>query len=304
MKTIDLQHFRLIKHIVEEGSMSNATQKMFLTQSALSHMLREMENSLGIKVFLRRSKKLHLTDAGSAILNHGEKILNEFAELEKTLTFIKSEKKEVVRVSTNCYTSYHWLPSIVKMFRKQNPAVSIDIVTEATRNPLVFLENGKLDIAITDIKPVLSSIYKIDLLFEDEFILIVSKNSELAKLKNLEPRDLDGTDLLIYDMDEKNSTLFNHYIRPNNIQLNSVAKLQLTEGIIEMVAADLGITIMPTWIASPYLDQHDIVALKLPNKPLKRKWYAISYKKTGKTQKELIRLLQNELRNTHGSKSI
>ncbi|HET6768850.1 MAG TPA: LysR family transcriptional regulator, partial [Chitinophagaceae bacterium] len=104
MKNIDLQHFRLIKHIVDEGSMSKATQKMFLTQSALSHMLRELEGSLGIKVFLRKSKKLYLTDAGNAILRYGEKILSECAELEKTLTFIKSEKKEVVRISTNCYT--------------------------------------------------------------------------------------------------------------------------------------------------------------------------------------------------------
>ena len=297
MKNIDLQHFRLIKHIVDEGSMSNATQKMFLTQSALSHMLRELEGSMGIKVFLRKSKKLHLTDAGNAILRYGEKILSEFAELEKTLTFIKSEKKEVVRISTNCYTSYHWLPSIVKKFRKQNPAVSIDIVTEATRQPLVFLQEGKLDIAITDIKPVLPSIYKLDFLFEDEFILLVSKYSQLAKLKHLEPGNLDGTDLFIYDIHERNSIVVNHFIRPNNIQLNSLVKLQLTEGIIEMVAADLGMTIMPTWIASPYLDHHEIIAIKLPGKPLKRKWYAVSHKKAGKAQRDLIGLLQNELRN-------
>lgn len=296
MKNIDLQHIRLIKHIVDEGSMSKATQKMFLTQSALSHMLREMENSLGAKLFLRRSKKLHLTDAGGAILHHGEKILYEFAELEKTLAFIKSEKKEIIRISTNCYTSYHWLPSIVKIFKKQNPGVSIDIVTEATRKPLVYMENGKLDIAITDTRPILPSVYKIDFLFEDEFVLIASKNSRYAKLKHLEPRDLNGTDLFIYDMEEKNSTLLTQFIRPNNIQLNSLVKLQLTEGIIEMVAADLGVTIMPTWIALPYLDQHEIIALKFPGKPLKRKWYTVSYKNADRTQRDFIELLQNELR--------
>jgi LysR family transcriptional regulator for metE and metH len=297
MKNIDLQHLRLIKHIVDEGSMSNATQKMFLTQSALSHMLRELENSLGIKVFLRRSKKLHLTDAGEAILQHGEKILYEFAELENTLAFIKSEKKEIIRISTTCYTSYHWLPSIIKMFKNQNPFISINIVTEATHKTLSYLEKGKLDIAITDTKPVLPAIYKIDFLFEDEFVLIASKNSRFARMEQLEPRDFDGADLFIFDMDERNSTLLNHFIRPNNIRLNSLAKLQLTEGIIEMVAADLGITVMPTWIALPYLDQHEIIAVKLPGKPLKRKWYAVSHKKASKPQRELIGLLQNQLRN-------
>ncbi|HET6769997.1 MAG TPA: substrate-binding domain-containing protein, partial [Chitinophagaceae bacterium] len=189
-----------------------------------------------------------------------------------------------------------WLPSIVKKFRKQNPAVSIDIVTEATRQPLVFLQDGKLDIAITDIKPVLPPGYKSDFLFEDEFILLVSKYSQLARLKQLEPANLNGTDLFIYDIHEKNSIVVNHFIRPNNIELNSLVKLQLTEGIIEMVAADLGVTIMPTWIASPYLNQHEIIAIKLPGKRLRRKWYAVSYKKAGKTTRDLIGLLQNELR--------
>lgn len=87
---LDLQHLRLIKHIVDEGSMSGATQKMFLTQSALSHLLKEIESDLGVKLFLRKSKKLLLTEAGSAILYHSERILAEYGELEKKITDIKT----------------------------------------------------------------------------------------------------------------------------------------------------------------------------------------------------------------------
>ena len=300
MKNIDLQHLRLIKHIVDEGSMSSATRKMFLTQSALSHMLREMENNIGVKVFSRRNKKLFLTEAGSTILYHGEKMLSEFAELEKKLADIKAEKKERIRISTGCYTSYHWLPAIIKMFREQNMAVTIDIVTESTGNPLAYLENGGLDIAIADGKPSVPSFYKIDFLFEDEFVLVVSKNSRYAKLKQMNYKELDGADLLIYNMDEKNSTAFNQFIKPNNIQLNSIIKMQFTEGIIEMVAADLGITIMPTWIALPYLNQQKVVSIKLPEISLKRKWYAVSHKDASKAQKLFIELLQKELRNKYG----
>lgn len=296
MRNVELQHLRLVKHIVDEGSMSNATQKMFLTQSTLSHMLREMENNIGMQVFSRRSKKLHLTDAGAAILRHGEKILSEFAELERTLAGIKAEKKERIRISTSCYTSYHWLPAVVKLFRKQHPAATVNIIMEATQNPLAFLENGKLDIAVTDTKPVLPAAYKTNLLFEDEFLLIVSPESRYTSLNRLTAGAFNGADLFIYDMDEQNSTAINGFIRPNNIRLNSVVKMQLTEGLIEMVSADLGFTIMPAWMARPYLDQEKVMALRLPGKALKRKWYAISHKDTNKAQRQFIELLQNELR--------
>lgn len=296
MKHVELQHLRLVKHIVDEGSMSNATQKMFLTQSTLSHMLREMENNIGMQVFSRRSKKLHLTDAGAAILQHGEKILSEFAELEKTLAGIKAEKKEWVRISTSCYTSYHWLPAVVKLFRKQHPDATVNIVMEATQNPLAFLENGKLDIAVTDTKPVLPAAYKTSFLFEDEFLLIVSPESRYTSLNRLTAGAFNGADMFIYDMNEQNSTAINSFIKPNNIRLNSIVKMQLTEGLIEMVSADLGFTIMPAWMARPYLDQGKVLALRLPGKALKRKWYAVSHKDTNKSHRQFIELLQNELR--------
>lgn len=296
MKNIELQHLRLIKHIVDEGSMSNATQKMFLTQSTLSHMLREMESSLGMQVFSRRSKKLILTDAGTAILHYAEKILSEFAELEKVLTDMKTDRKERIRLSTSCYTSYHWLPAVVKLFKNLHPRVTVDINMEATQNPVAFLENGKLDIAITTPRPVLPATYRTDLLFEDEFVLVVSRDSRYVKSGRLTPKEFNGVDLFIYYMDEKNSTVINDFIKPNNIKLNGIIKMQMTEGMIEMVAADLGITIMPTWMAQPYLEQGKVVSLKLPGKPLKRKWYAVSHKDAGKAQRQFIELLRNELR--------
>jgi LysR family transcriptional regulator for metE and metH len=299
MKHVELQHLRLVKHIVDEGSMSNATQKMFLTQSTLSHMLREMENNIGMQVFSRRSKKLHLTAAGAAILRHGEKILSEFAALEQTLAGIKAEKKQRIRISTSCYTSYHWLPAVVKLFRKQHPATTVNIIMEATQNPLAFLENGKLDIAITDAKPVLPAACKTHLLFEDEFLLLVSPDSHYASLNRLTARTFNGADLFIYDMDEQNSTAINGFIKPNNIRLNSIVKMQLTEGLIEMIAADLGFTIMPTWMAQPYLGQGKVIALPLPGRALKRKWYAVSHKGADKTHHQFIELLQNELRRDH-----
>lgn len=296
MIAIELKHLRLIKHIVDSGSMSSATQKMFLTQSALSHMLRELEESLGVKIFLRRGKKLLLTDEGRVILDSAEKVLAEISELTKLLENFKGDKKERIRVSTGCYTSYHWLPSVVKLFRQKKPEVLIDIVVEATHKPITYLENGKLDIAITDSKPVIPGLYTTDFLFEDEFLLLVAEDSPYLKLKPFSARALDGEVMFIYEMDEKNSTAFTQFIRPNSIELAAVTKMQLTEGLIEMVAAGLGVTIMPAWMASPYLKQGKVKSITLPGRHVSRQWYAVSYKEGTAAQKLFIELLQYELR--------
>jgi LysR family transcriptional regulator, regulator for metE and metH len=300
MRKLELQHLRLIKHIVDEGSMSGATQKMFLTQSALSHMLKEMESDLGVKLFLRKSRKLNLTEAGSAILYHSERILAEYSELEKKIADLKTEKKERIRVTSGCFTSYHWLPSIVRRFREENIAVTIEILTEAVRNPHAYLETGKLDIAIADSKPLFPSAYQTELLFEDEFVLLVSKNNRLAALEQIDFNDLNGVDLLIHDMEEEKSTAINHFIKPNKVLLNSVIKMQLTEGIIEMVAADLGVTIMPTWIASPYVQDAKVTAVRFPKNSFKRKWYVVSHKNKSPAQRMFIEYLQQELQEYAG----
>jgi LysR family transcriptional regulator, regulator for metE and metH len=295
MTNLDLQHFRLIKYIIEEGSMVNATQKMFLSQSALSHKLRELESSLGVKVFDRKNKKLRLTESGAIIYEYGKKILVEFEELEKELIAIKQFKTERIRISTECYTSYHWLPAVIKEFKKTNPTVQVEVVTAATRKPMEYLENGKLDIAITEKKPVNTHNYQIDLLFEDEFLLVFAKNSKYSKLEKVNTNDLNGADLLLYDMDEKNSIVLNQFIKPNQITLNSLNKMQLTEGIIEMVSADLGVTIMASWIVIPYLKPKKLIALSLPKTPLKRQWYAIRHDFESEAQINFVNLLKKKL---------
>jgi DNA-binding transcriptional LysR family regulator len=115
-------------------------------------------------------------------------------------------------------------------------------VPDATRDPIAYLENNNLDIAIWDGRPSLSAAYQVNFLFEDEFMLVTAKDNRFTRLGKLNHSDLNGMDLLMYDMDEKNSTAINQYIRPNNIQIHSLTKMKLTEGIIQMVEAGLGVT--------------------------------------------------------------
>ena len=298
MDTLDLNDLRLVKYIVEEGSLSTAAGKMYRSQSALSHKLKEMEKNIGFPMFTRRNRRLLLTEYGRVVFTYSTKILSQFDEMKNAIEDAKEHKRERIRLSTACYTSYHWLPSVIKRFKIDHPNVEIEIKPELSRNPLPFLAADQLDIAISDTRPVTSSMYGADVLFEDEFVLLVSKESKYVGMERVLPRDLDGADLITFDIPDALSTALNSYVNPLNIRLNSVTRMQLTEGIMEMVSANLGIAILPTWIAQPYVKRKQVIQLKLPKKSVKRKWYAVSHKNSTDSQKQLIKLFQIQLKET------
>src|SRR6188768_2767331 len=112
MDTLDLNDLRLVKYIVEEGSLSTAAGKMYRSQSALSHKLKEMEKSIGFPMFTRRNRRLLLTEYGRVVFTYSTKILSQFDEMKNAIEDAKEHKRERIRLSTACYTSYHWLPSV------------------------------------------------------------------------------------------------------------------------------------------------------------------------------------------------
>jgi LysR family transcriptional regulator, regulator for metE and metH len=133
---MEIRHLRLIKAIVEEGSITKAIATLHLTQSALSHQLKEAEYQLGTMIFLRTNKKLILTQAGEKLYETAKEILAKLAHTEHEIQQMIFGEIGEIRISTECYSSYHWLPSVLKQFQLLYPNIELKIVTEATHFPL------------------------------------------------------------------------------------------------------------------------------------------------------------------------
>ena len=145
---MEIRHLKLIKAIVEEGSITKAIDKLHLTQSALSHQLKEAEYQLGTAIFLRVNKKLVLTKAGEKVYDVANEILTKLAETETQIKQMVFGESGEIRISTECFSSYHWLPSVLKQFHLLYPNVELKIVAEATHIPLQKLLENTIDIAI------------------------------------------------------------------------------------------------------------------------------------------------------------
>jgi LysR family transcriptional regulator, regulator for metE and metH len=272
MAKMEIRHLRLIKAIVEEGSITKAIDRLHLTQSALSHQLKEAEYQLGTRIFLRQNKKLILTKAGERIYQTANEILEKLAHTEKEIKALVFGEVGEIRISTECYSSYHWLPSVLKQFHFLYPNVELKIVMEATHYPLQKLLDNSLDIAIVS-DPIKNDSIKYYELFSDEMVMVVSENHPWANKKFVVAEDFRDQHLLVHSLPLETVTVHQFLLAPAKVSPKKISPLPLTEASIEMVKADMGIMAMAKWALQPYLKDNSLRAIKIGKNGLKRKHY-------------------------------
>ena len=274
---LEVRHLKLLTAVAEKGSVTEAGRHLHLTQSALSHQLRDAEEKLGAALFLRLGKKMVLTPAGEKLLESARKVLDELQSAESHIEGINGGARGVVRVSTECYTCYHWLPPVLKKFQAKFPRVDVDIVLEATARPIQALLEGQLDVAVVSHPPRNKSI-KLTLTCEDEMLIVVGPKHRLASSSYVEPRDLAGETILCYPPKEE-STLLLRVLRPANIVPERMFAIPLTESIIDMASAGLGVALLAKWAIGSYLQSGKVVARPLRKGGFRRHWYAATLRK-------------------------
>jgi LysR family transcriptional regulator, regulator for metE and metH len=290
---LEIRHLKLVAAIAETGSVTLAGNRLHLTQSALSHQLRDAEEQLGVPLFERRNRRMALTAAGERLLQSARTVLDELARAEKDIQECNgnSAAKGVLRLSTECYTVYHWLPPRLKLFQHKFPAVDFQLVIEATHSPFEALLEGKLDLAIV-CDPIRNRKIRYTPLFEDEVVIIVPRDHRLAAKRFATPEEFAGENLIIYPPKE-DSTVLNRFLIPAGISPRSVREVMLTDVIIEMVRGGLGVAALAKWAVSPQLDSGTLVGLSLTEQGFRRTWSAAQLRdaRTPAYVEEFIRVL-------------
>jgi LysR family transcriptional regulator for metE and metH len=271
---LDVRHLKLIVAVTEQKSVTKAGELLHLTQSALSHQLREIEERLGTALFLRMNKKMILTPAGERMLQTARQVLEEMKRAEDHVLQMAANRQGTLRISTECYTCYHWLPDVMKEFRRKFPGVEVRIDAEATHRPIQALLNGKLDLAIVS-NLRREKMLHYHALFEDEFVAIMAADDPLVSRPYLKAADFANQNLILYVAPEE-STLFQKILRPAGITPARISVVPLTEAIIEMVKAGLGISVMARWAVEEQVAAGKIIARTLTRRGMHRQWQGVT----------------------------
>lgn len=293
--TLEVRHLSLVNEIAGTGSVTRAAERLHLTQSALSHQLRDIESRLGLQLFLRLGKRMVLTPPGERVLGAARRVLDEIGRTEDDLKMMSQHGKGVLRLCTQCNTGYHWLPPLLQSFHRKFPGVDVQIMVNATDHPIESLLEGQIDLAVVtsdvDDKRLVTAP-----LFEDEFVAVVAPTHPFAKRAYVEPADFAEEHLIVYKIERNNSFIFQRVLGPAGIEPDRVSQVPLTEAILELVKAGLGISVMARWAIEPAIRANTVKAVRITRRGTYRPWTAVTLKDRvePKWQKEFIALLARQ----------
>jgi LysR family transcriptional regulator for metE and metH len=289
---LDRPDLELVSAIATNGTVSRAAQKLHLSQSALSHHLRRLEERVGQPLFERLPRKMIPTPIGREFVRQADRILGEFAQSEQLISSFSESPRRLIRLGTECYTSYHWLPRVIRCFEKCSVPVEFSISLEATGRIKEALLAREIDAGIA-----FSIVNHPKLiarpLFFDEFRVVVSNEHPFAARSALSARDFADQKLLVYQAPFTESPLY-RYFAAAGAWPKSIVEVPLTDVILDMVEANLGISVLAGWMTEK--TRRTVKLLRLAPPGMVRQWSLVTDHRQAKSKEidELCAVLRNE----------
>jgi LysR family transcriptional regulator for metE and metH len=258
--------------LAEIGSATEAARALDLSQPSVSYHVKKLETSLGTSLFHRSAAGLVPTVEGTALVSRARTILAELGRLERDIQALAAGKGQTVRVSSACFTNYHWLPAVLRAFRRKHGEVHIRLDVDPSRRPFEAIDCGALDLALTTVPPE-GSAFTLHELFDDEIVTVMHPDHPLASREYLKPQDFAEESIVVFDRTQ--SDLFNLALVPAGVHPRDVSDMPVTEAILELIRAGVAISAMASWVARPDLDEKRLSSVRIGREGLHRTWWAV-----------------------------
>ena len=270
---IEFRHLRTIKAIHDTGGLARAAEQMNITQSALSHQIKGIEDQAGVELFVRRSKPLKLSAAGMKMLAAAEEILPRITELQAEFSGLVAGSAGRLHIAIECHACFEWLFPVLEQFRKAWPEVDVDIRPGLAFDALPALRKEEVDLVVssdpeeipdTDFTP----------LFDYEPVFVASASHPLAKKQVIEADDFRGETLITYPVDRARLDVFSQLLTPAKVEPTAVRQVELTAVILLLVASNRGVAVLPDWVVNQVRYNSDYVTRPLTKAGITRRLYA------------------------------
>ncbi len=271
---LELRHLRTVREIHRQGGLARAAEVLNITQSALSHQIRGMEDQAGVELFVRRAKPLRLSAAGLRLLRLAERILPEVEALEHEFRALRQGRSGRLHIAIECHACFDWLLPLMSAFRRYWPEVEVDIRPGLAFNALPALAREEVDVVISsDPEPMTGVTFHP--LFDYEPRLVAAAANPLAARDTIAAEDLRDQMLLTYPMDRARLDVFTELLTPARIEPRGVRQVELTAVILMLVASDRGVAVLPDWVLEQIRGNADYAVRPLAGHPRKHVYAAV-----------------------------
>ena len=269
---IELRHLKTLLALQETGSVSLAAKRVFLTQSALSHQIRALEQHYDTPLFERKSNPIRFTPAGERLLQLARELMPLLAAAQRDMAQIIEGEAGELRVAVECHTCFDWLMPAMDTFRPLWPQVELDIVSGFQADPVGLLLTHRADLAIVSEAAAQNGIVY-QPLFAYEMVGICAKDHPLGDKAVWQAADFAAETLISYPVPDDMLDLLRKILLPAGIN-PARRHSELTVAIIQLVASRRGIAALPYWTVMPYLEKGYVVARQIGHTPLQSELYA------------------------------
>lgn len=257
---IELRHLRTLAALAETGSLTAAAERLHLTQSALSHQLKDLEQRLGLAVLNRSARPPRPTQAGLRLLELAERVLPQVEEAVSGLKSLARGEHGRLAIASECHSCLEWLLPRLRGYRAHFPGVELDVLLSASLDPLPKLHEGSVDVVLSPDPHATAGLLWTPL-FAYEMRLVVAPSHRLAGRAFITPEDLRDEILLVYPVARGRLDIFTRFLWPAGIEPARVRPVESTALLLELAALEQGLAVLPDWAAIPA--QGRVAALRL-----------------------------------------
>lgn len=273
MEILDSRQLRAFQLLAQTGSFTEAAKQMFLTQSAISHSIKSLEKSLGVKLTKRGGRTVTLTTEGESLLLHTNAIMNEMVNATQDLKKLSQWGHGSLKIGATTSMCQYFLPNTLREFRESYEHCDIQILSGDTNHLLTLLSVGEIDMAIAVSPEHLETNLQFQPLFEDELVFSISPKHPLFNCSKEElKKEMLNQKFLIYGDKSITSQLIENSMKKLGVLNPQLVPLKNMEVIREFTKISMGIGILPKWLVDEDLKQKNLVVLEMPFPKIVRNW--------------------------------
>lgn len=262
MNRLERIHLSVLREVDRRGSVTAAAKGLGLTQSALSHTIKRMEQQFGTEIWQREGRGLRLTPAGSYLLSLAERILPQLEHAEQVIDQLARGERGTLRIGMECHPCYRWLLQVVEPYLRAFPDVELDVRQQFRFGGIGGLFAHDIDVLVTPDPLPRKGLY-FEPVFAYEQVLVVSAQHPFADRDFVLPSELAGETLFTYPVETERLDVYSQFLLPAGLAPKRHKTIETTDILLQMVACDRGVTALPDWLVAEYQEKLDIVPVRL-----------------------------------------
>ncbi|WP_419880705.1 LysR family transcriptional regulator [Peribacillus sp. B-H-3] len=258
---MDFRQLKYFYEVAKQNNITKASQTLHISQPALSKMIKGLEEELGMPLILRSNKVSELTDAGKVVYEYAQRIISQVNEMHTTLNDMTHLARGEINIGVPPIVGSLYFPKVMANFHRLYPNIEINITEYGAARVVKSVEEGEFEMGVA-VLPVNEEVFNIHPIVYDELKLLVHPEHRFAERDTVHLKELNGEDFIFYSEEFALYEIMRKKFIQQGFEPKILFKSSQWDFMSEMVAANLGISILPDSICRR-TDQKNIKIIKL-----------------------------------------